>query len=113
VILLLGYTIVRLILQLFTLAVRGDATNAVELLVLRHQVAVLRRQGARPDLGAADRVVLAALSRLLPRVRWSAFFVTRATLLRWHRKLVARRWTREGLGRRSRGVSSGRGAAMP
>jgi putative transposase len=54
---------------------------------------VLRRQVTRPDLQPADRVVLAVLSRLLPRPRWSAFFVTPATLLRWHRELVARRWT--------------------
>jgi hypothetical protein len=57
------------------------------------QVAVLRRQVHRPAVKPADRVVLAALSRLLPRPRWSAFFVTPATLLRWHRELVARRWT--------------------
>jgi putative transposase len=47
----------------------------------------------RPALEPADRVVLAALSRLLPRPRWSAFFVTLATLLRWHRELLALRWT--------------------
>jgi putative transposase len=93
VILSFGYTIVRLVLQLFALAVRGDRTNEIEILVLRHQVAVLRRQVARPDLEPADRAVLAALSRLLPRLRWSAFFVTPATLLRWHRNRVARRWT--------------------
>jgi putative transposase len=93
VILLFGYTIVRLVLQLFALAVRGDRANEVEILLLRHQVAVLRRHVARPDLKPVDRAVLAALSRLLPRPRWSTFFVTPATLLRWHRDLVARRWT--------------------
>jgi putative transposase len=78
---------------LFTLSARGERTNEVEILVLRHQIAVLRRQVVRPDLEPADRVVLAALSRLLPRPRWSTFFVTPATLLRWHRALIARRWT--------------------
>ena len=93
VILSFGYTTVRIVLELVALAIRGDRTNEVEILVLRHQIAVLRRQVARPDLEPADRAVLAALSRLLPRPRWSTFFVTPATLLRWHRDLVARRWT--------------------
>src|SRR3954452_21427420 len=72
---------------------RDDGDTHVDLLVLRHQVAVLRRQVARPKLEPADRVVLAALSRLLPRSRWPIFFVTPATLLRWHRRLIARHWT--------------------
>src|SRR5258705_4950977 len=93
VILSLGYRIVRLGLQFLTLVVRGDRANEVEILVLRHQVAVLRRQVTRVDLEPADRVVLAALSRLLPRPRWPTFFVAPATLLRWHRDLVARHWT--------------------
>src|SRR3989440_6996177 len=75
------------------LALRGDRANEVEILVLRHQVAVLRRQVRRLDLEPADRAVLAGLSRLLPRVRWATFLVTPATLLRWHRNLIARRWT--------------------
>jgi putative transposase len=68
---------------------RGDRVNAVEALVLRRQVAVLPRQVRGLDLEPADRVVSAGL----PRAWWAAFFVTPATLLRWHRNLVARRWS--------------------
>jgi putative transposase len=71
----------------------------VEIAVLRHQLEVLRRQVSRLDLEPADRATLAVLSRLLPRVRWSAFVVTPATILRWHRELVRRRWTYPKLGR--------------
>jgi putative transposase len=88
-----GYVILRQVLQLMMLVARGDRANAVEVLVLRHQVAVLWRQVRRLDLQLADRVVLSALSRLLPRLRWATFFVAPATLLRWHRQLVARKWT--------------------
>src|SRR5256884_1818682 len=88
-----GYLIVRQMLDLMILVVRGERSKEVEILVLRHQVAVLRRQVHRPDLEPVDRAVLAALSRLLPRPRWSAFFVTAATVLRWHRRLVAATWT--------------------
>jgi putative transposase len=87
----LVYLLLRQVLQMLTQLARDGGAKDVELLVLRHQVAVLRRQVHRPDLEPADRVVLAALSRLLPRTRWSAFFVTPATLLRWQcaaRRLV-------------------------
>jgi putative transposase len=89
----LVYLLLRQILQMLSQLARDGGAKDVELLVLRHQVAVLRRQVHRPELRPEDRVVLAALSRLLPRARWSAFFVTPATLLRWHRQLIARHWT--------------------
>src|SRR5690348_5309829 len=78
---------------MLTQLARNGGAKDVELLVLRHEVAVLRRQVHRPDLQPADRVVLTVLSRLLPRHRWAAFFLTPTTLLRWHRQLIARHWT--------------------
>ena len=71
--------------QLLVLLARGDAAKDLEILVLRHQLTVLRRQTPRPRLEPADRAVLAAISRLLPRACWSCFIVTPQTLLRWHR----------------------------
>jgi putative transposase len=75
------------------LLARRDTAKDPEILVLRYQFAVLRRQTARPRLEPADRALLAALSRALPRSRWSCFFVKPETLLRWHRRLVAGAWT--------------------
>ena len=81
------------ILQLFRLSRRDSDELAVEIVVLRHEVAVLRRQVARPVLRPSDRALLAGLSRLLGRRRRGRFFVQPETLLRWHRDLVRRKWT--------------------
>jgi putative transposase len=81
------------LISLLVLLARGDASKDLEILVLRHQLAVLRRQTSRPKLEPTDRVLLAAISRALPRPRWSCLFVTPDTLLRWHRRLVTRAWT--------------------
>ena len=80
-------------IQLLRLMARGDAAKDLEILVLRHQLAVLRRQTPPPRLEPKDRALLAAVSRVLPRSRWSCFFVQPETLLRWHRRLVAGAWT--------------------
>jgi putative transposase len=71
----------------------SESAKDVELLVLRHQLSVLRRQRPRPSLRAADRAFLAALARLLPSGRRHGMIVTPQTLLRWHRELVRRSWT--------------------
>jgi hypothetical protein len=81
------------VLHLIILLLRGDRSNEVEILVLGHQVAVLRRQVRRLVLEPTNRAVLSALSRLLPSRRWAMLFVTPAIVLRWHHNLVARRWT--------------------
>ena len=78
--------------------------DAVEIAVLRHQLAVLRRQVSRPRYTPADRMLLAALAKLLPRERWAVFLVTPSTLLHWHRELIARRWTYPPAGRDKRGL---------
>ena len=64
-----------------------------EVLGLRHQLAVLQRRTPRPRMSWTDRALIAALTRLLPRPRRLGLLVTPATMLRWHRRLIARRWT--------------------
>ena len=80
---------------------RGLDVKDVELLVLRHELEVLRRQVARPRLHAADRALLAAAASQLPRPSLRARLVTPRTLLRWHRALVRRKW-RQPPGQRGR-----------
>jgi putative transposase len=90
------YLAFRCVLQLVLLRPRSTEFKELEIVVLRHQLSVVRRQADRPQLTKTDRVFLAAASRLLPRSRWRSFLVTPTTLLRWHRQLVARRWTYGG-----------------
>src|SRR6266508_605977 len=75
-------------IQLLAMLARGEAAKDLEILVLRHQLGVLRRQLPRPRFEPTDRALLAAISRVLPRARWACFLVRPETLLRWHRRLV-------------------------
>jgi transposase InsO family protein len=88
------YVALQRLLALLALRRTNEADKDLEILVLRHQVAVLRRQVKRPIFRATDRAFLAAASQVLSRERWGAFLVRPETLLRWHRRLVARKWTR-------------------
>ncbi|MGO8873372.1 MAG: integrase, partial [Acidimicrobiales bacterium] len=72
---------------------RDSGDLAIEVVMLRHEVAVLRRQVDGPALRPTDRALMAGLSRLLPRAKLHRFFVEPDTLLRWHRELVRRKWT--------------------
>ena len=84
------YLLVRRILGLAVLVSRSDLAKDVELLVLRHENAVLRRHACRVRHGPAGRLWLAALARLIPRRHWAPIFpIAPATLLAWHRRLVA------------------------
>jgi putative transposase len=95
--------IVRRVMGVLGCGPTSDA-DVVEIAVLRHQVVVLHRQVVRPRYTPADRMLLAALAKLLPRERWAVFLVTPSTLLRWHRELIARRWTYPRTGREQRGL---------
>jgi len=90
----LGYVVLRWVLQIAVLRCRSTDLKELEIVVLRHELAILRRRTRRPAMTWTDRLFLAAASQLLPRARWRSFIiVTPGTLLRWHRRLVAKRWT--------------------
>jgi putative transposase len=79
--------------QLVVLLCRSERSKELEILVLRHELAILRRQPRRTRLRPVDRAILAGLARALPRSAWISLSVSPGTLLRWHRQLVRRRWT--------------------
>lgn len=89
----LCYAVLRQVLQLAVLRLRSNDFKDLEIVVLRHELAILRRRTHRPVMKWTDRLFRAAASRLLPRGRWRSFIVTPGTLLRWHRHMVAKRWT--------------------
>jgi hypothetical protein len=87
------YVTLRWLLQFMALCVRSTEFKELEIIVLRHALGILRRKTRRPAVTAVDRLFLTAASRFLARAHWQSFIVTPATLLRWHRRLIARRWT--------------------
>jgi putative transposase len=96
------YVVACRLFALVVLLARSDRSKELEILVLRHELSILRRQVGRPPLAPRDRLVLAALSRVLPRRSWNVFFVTPETLLRWHRRISP------AAGRTRRGDRAGR-----
>ena len=87
-----AYLAFSTLLRLLSASRGEEFAKDVELVVLRHQLAVMRRQAGRPTLRPADRALLAALTRLLPHLRRHGLLVTPQTLMRWHRELVRRKW---------------------
>src|SRR5688500_13151463 len=103
---MLIYRMFTKLLSWMALCARSDTSKEIEILVLRHQLAVLQRRTPRPRMSWTDRAVIAALARLLPARRRLGLLVTPSTNLRWHRQLLARRWT-------TRPVRAGRPPSPP
>jgi hypothetical protein len=87
------YRLVRSVAEFLRIHRMDDIAKDAEILVLRHQLAVMRRQAPRPRFRWTDRALIAGLARLVPRERWAPFLVTPGTILRWHRALVRRHGT--------------------
>ena len=85
------YQVFAKLLSWMVLHARSDASKEIEILLLRHQLAVLQRRRPRPRISWTDRAVIAALARLLPAHRRPGLLVTPSTILRWHRHLLRRR----------------------
>ena len=83
----LCYVVLRRILQLAVLRFRSNECKDLQIVVPRHQLAILRRRTRRPPMAWTDRLFLAAASRVLSRAHWRSFIITPATLLRWHQRL--------------------------
>ena len=102
------YDLLRLLIDILIVRGRGDSQLRAEVLALRHQLGVLERQVGRPRWQLTDRLLLAAISRALPRPAWRALLPSPETLLRWRRALVRRKWAAY---RRRRAASDGSSAA--
>jgi putative transposase len=87
------YVVLCRLLELVVLVSRRERSKELEILVLRHELSILRRQVRQPRFKPHDPLLLAAFSRVLPRRSWSTFLVRPETLLQWHRRLVVRHWT--------------------
>jgi hypothetical protein len=88
----LAYRLLVTVVSWLALLARSSASKEAEILVLRHEVAVLRRANPGPHLSWSNRALLAALARVLPKALRSCRIVTPGTLLRWHRRMAAARW---------------------
>jgi putative transposase len=90
------YGCMRFVVGLLVLGLQGDSDRDVELLILRHELSVLRRSVKKPRLNPADRMILAALAMRLPRRAWTGLLVRPETVLGWHRALVRSKWAAFG-----------------